>query len=604
MVARRLGRAIGTTRGERYSSSKEMPPQQLSNFSPTRKTIAAQVPSSSSSRPLKTQKANNKRSSTPPPPPTTPMRRRNDPLSRSVETHVLGVDEGSSQLRYSMHINLNKLQQAVEMAEGSEQDGTSSTFKRAFVKNRPIATRDKQGLTKKPGEVEAKSLKKFATCEQDEATLDEGDDKNRCTDDMELYGQMAEVLSHDQLPNLTASKKEDGKALRAEEKEISDKVAKLRRPPLQPIREVRPKPIGKEQHSFTRAYATMTLSALKSIEKVHEARRKGEELIRKANLVAKIKQERVVRRTKIEEHQRSLRENILEWKTDELQRLEEAKIKQRERHEMEVMKRVEVHDEQVHSVQKQYEEQEFASEFSRQNTLVSSALSKEDRKASQDCMQSKTKERVQQARTLSMEQQELVKRYMESRKAQLIREGAEIKRELDIKTLEAVSQRLMDAKRKVAKETARKQAAREAIAEVKRELRLGPQGPGEQRPPARGSAVRRESDEDVRQRREERLEAFAKKQSEYSSPAHVKKMSFEAHKSWQRGVEALESADKKGSHHFPVLPATSRSAMMYDMMAPGSILTSQDISPLTSSDAHIDNSATSSMLISNYQTVR
>ena len=492
------------------------------------------------------------------------------------------------------------------LAEQSEPEGVSKTFKRAFV------TKRRNGSAKK-SEFEAGNSANVTTTASKEGAPKADDITSRKQSEkdensIELAGQTAEVLAHSQLPDLATTKREDGKALRAAEREISQNFAKLRQPPPQPVRELRPKLAAKEHHSFTRAYATMTLSALRSIEKVHEARKKGEELMRKANLVSRIKQERVIRRSKIEEFQRSLRENALEWKSDKSHRLEEARSKQKEQQQVEILKRSQVHDSAILSVQKQLEDQEFASEFGRQNTLVGSTLSKEDRKISRDSIQSETNERVQLARALSAEQQQLVKKYMESRKTKLIREGVERKNELDIKLLESVTKRLMDAKRKVAKETARKEAARVAIAEVKRELRYGPRGPGEQRPAARGSAVRTESDQDVRLRREEHLEAFAKKQSEYTSPAHVRRMTQESHKTWQRGAEAMEKAAKakKGSHHFPIIPANSRSAIMYDMMAPSSILMSQVGSPLTSSSTHPtgSNSATDSMVISKFQVVR
>ena len=522
---------------------------------------------------------------------------------------MLGLNRETSQLKYTMHINLNKLQHSVALAEQSEPEGVSKTFKRAFVtKRRNGSAKKSEFEAGSSANVTATASKEAAPKEADDVSSLKQNEKNE-NNNIELAGQTAKVLTHNQLPDLATTKREDGKALRAAEREISQNFAKIRQPPPQPVRELRPKLVGKEHHSFTRAYATMTLSALRSIEKVHETRKKGEELMRKANLVSCIKQERVIRRSKIEEFQRSLRESALEWKSDESHRLEEARSKQKEQQQAEILKQSQVHDSSIVSMQRQLEDQEFACEFGRQNTLVGSTLSKEDRKISKDSMQSETNERVRLARALSAEQQQLVKKYMESRKTKLIREGVERKNELDIRLLESVTKRLMDAKRKVAKETARKEAARVAIAEVKRELWYGPRGPGEQRPAARGSTVRTESDQDVRLRREEHLEAFAKKQSEYTSPAHVRRMTQESHKTWQRGAEAIEEAQteaKKGSHHFPIIPASSQSAIMYDMMAPSSILTSQVGSPLTSSSAHHtgSNSVTDSMVISKFQVVR
>ena len=519
---------------------------------------------------------------------------------------MLGLDRETSQLKCSMHIDLCKLQHSVALAEQREPEGVSKTFKKAFI------SRGKNGSPKR-SKFEAQSSASIDTPtageigpKADTTCTDTGNlNESEKGEEFELKVRTAVVLPHDQLPDLTKSKKEDGKELRAAEEEITRNLVKVKQPPVQPVRELRQKPITKEQHSFTRAYATMTLSALRSIEKVHEARRKGKELMRKANLVSKIKQERIVRRSKIEEYQRLLRESVMEWKTDETLRLEEARNKKKEEHEAEISKRLQMHDKTLSSRQKKDKDLEFVREFERQNTLISSTLSKEDRKMSKDSIEAETKERVQSVRALSTERQELVKRYMDSRKAKLIREGVETKNELCIKMLESVTKRLMDAKQKVARETARKLAAREAIAEVKRELRYGPRGPGEQRPATRGNTTRTESNQDVRLQREEYLRAFAKKQSEYVSPSHVRRTTQDAHKTWQRGAEAMGEGEcaKKGSHHFPVIPATNRSAIMYDMMAPGAILTSQVESPLTSSSRTGYNSGTDSMLISKFQTV-
>ena len=511
-----------------------------------------------------------------------------------------------------MHINLNKLQQTVTEAELSEADGVSKTFKRAFLRKEPPQKGKHSSMQSRSGGEVAEESPQKVTVPNKQAkppspgASDEMDKGSRqCEDDIEVAGQTVKMVSHDQLPSLATCKMEDGKALRAAEKEINDSIARMKQPPPCQARDLWPKHVGKEQHCFTRAYATMTLSVLRATEKVHETRKKAEELVRKANLVSKVKQERIVRQSRMEEFHRSLRENVLEWRNEESERLEKARAKQKAQNHSEIMKQSQIHDAAVMNMQKQLEDQDFASEFGRQNTLVGSTLSKEDRKASKNSVKLETKERVQLARDLSTEQQELVKRYMELRKAKLIREGTEKKRELDTKTLEAVSQRLMDAKRKVAKEVARKQTAKTAIALAKEELRCGPRGPGEQRPAARGNVVRTDSNQDVRERREEQLEAFAKKQSEYTSPAHVRRMNFEAHKTWQRGAEAMESSGK-GSHHFPILPASSRSAIMYEMMAPGPVMRSQVATPSSSSNTQTHTSATStySILINKYQAVR
>ena len=276
---------------------------------------------------------------------------------------MLGLCRESSQLKCSMYIDLSKLQHSVALAEQREPEGVSKTFKKAFVP---------KGITVSPkrSRFEPESLAGIDTPTAGEIVLPKVDTTDRENLEerekgkgFELECRMAEVLPHDQLPDFTKSKKEDGKALRAAEGEINRNLAKVKQPPAQPVRELRQKPITKEQHSFTRAYATMTLSSLRSIEKVHEARRKGKELMRKANLVSKIKQERIVGRSKIEEYQRSLRESVMEWKTDETLKLEEARNKKKEEHEAEISKRLQMYDKTLASKQKRGEDLVFVREF-------------------------------------------------------------------------------------------------------------------------------------------------------------------------------------------------------------------------------------------------
>ena len=56
----------------------------------------------------------------------------------------------------------------------------------------------------------------------------------------------------------------------------------------------------KDEFVFTRVYGTMNLGLLRKMDQVHHTRKAREELEGKANLVARVRRERVMRRGKIE----------------------------------------------------------------------------------------------------------------------------------------------------------------------------------------------------------------------------------------------------------------------------------------------------------------
>ena len=402
----------------------------------------------------------------PPPPPTSPTvsprglradfsTKYSTPLS--VETHVLGVDGGSTKLRYSMHINLHKLQQNVAEAENSEPEGVNSNFKSAFQRKTPRkptskATKIQLSPPKAKGKGEktmpltsakesdtTTSINKKIPSDGDEKKEKPASDRQAVTVDLEtsseinVTGRTVQAVPHNFIADMITSRREDGERIRNAEKEIKETVAKTKQPPLKPEKTTS---MSKDELSFTRAYTTMTLSALKAVEKVHEARKKTDALIQKVNLVSKMKQERMERREKIEEFHRSLRESINNWRAEKDDKLTLARQLQRMRREEDILRRSHSHDTAITNMHRQSEDQKFACEFSQQNTLVSSTLSKEDRKLSQDSKLQGIKEKVQQAREVSKEHQEMVKRYMELREAKLLQEGLSAKEELDAKMLE------------------------------------------------------------------------------------------------------------------------------------------------------------------------
>lgn len=134
---------------------------------------------------------------------------------------------------------------------------------------------------------------------------------------------------------------------------------------------------------------------------------------------------------------------------------------------------------------------------------------------------------------------------------------------------------MIEAKQRIAKEVARKAAARVAIAMAKEEMRACPHGPGESvTSTSKGPVVATDPD---RPQRGVGLDV--------KSPSHVTKTACRNHYTWQRGVEAVER-DKQ----FPVLVAYEDSSPpMYRRMLPRPLRKSAD-TPFTEL-----NSSTSSL---------
>ena len=126
---------------------------------------------------------------------------------------------------------------------------------------------------------------------------------------------------------------------------------------------------------------------------------------------------------------------------------------------------------------------------------------------------------------------------------------------------------MVEAKKRVAKEVARKQAARAAIATAKDDLKSGPRlhsHPAVYHEGHLPSQQGEGSGADCTVQLHNKLN-HVKKQAPHSSP----KMSWEPHRTWQRGCQVLMR--ERHSLHFPILATATESPLMYDMMRPGPI---------------------------------
>ena len=490
LVLRKPGSSLHTQPNYQYGSQSRRA-LHPSEHTPTRRIISAQVPSpfftninnTSGAHEQQTGASENleqkrikksysdaiPRVSPPRVPPTSPMasprspRRGNVPVAPPIETHVLGLDASSSRMHYSMHVNLHKLQQKVKEAEKSEPEGVNRAFTSAFQRMNPSRSKvPSKGVGLRPRKQENKTKKSVSPRSQTmpakvgagtsgarlgRTDADERQDRadtvtagveTVAVDEIEVTGETAKVLPHDCIADPKASKIENGKQIREAETEIKETVTRTKQRPQKSERVKKSSAMSKDELAFTRAYATMTLSALTAVEKAHEAQKKTDVLIRKANLVSKIKQERLERREKIEKAQRTLRESISTWKGAEESRLAHLREQQREKKVQNLLEKSHAQDTTVLRVYQQSEDQKLASKFNQHSTLVGVTLSREDRRLSHEAQLREIKEQVQLAREVSHENQDMVRRYMAIREQKLLREGGLHKRELDTKMLQVI----------------------------------------------------------------------------------------------------------------------------------------------------------------------
>ena len=420
----------------------------------------------------------------PPPPPTSPIltsprssRReciqQKPELPSSLETHVLGMNDSTSKLRYSMHINLHELHQVVLEAGGSELEESIQNLRSVFQRKSPhkpaavikptkqskqsplrnhMNRSDKNLSESRPAKSHCtKTRGSDATKLASDQTREEEPEGKPTSDkvpshplpppaqdsqDIGVSGQIVQVLPHDYVAAMVMSRQEEGRMIRKAEKEIMETVTKMRQPPPRPEKAKNPDVLTKDEMAFTRAYTTMNLSAVRAVEKVHDSRKKAEELIQRANHVSKMKREKVKRRGKIENFHQTLRDNNNSWKAMEESRLAQLREQQCIQRTKDIMKTTESRDAAAMNQHRQMEDQTFACEFNQQQMLVSVTLTKEDQRQSKDAKLLEIKEQVQQAREVSQEHQEMVRRYMELRKNKLQQEGATAKKNLDTKMLE------------------------------------------------------------------------------------------------------------------------------------------------------------------------
>ncbi len=357
-------------------------------------------------------------------------------------------------MKYSVHINLGKLQQNAEHREHKETghalplppklpQSKKSGKSRQSVRTQDAGVRTYDGgaiRTQISEEANLKPIEYERTCiivEQEvlDQVAREAKEVSPPTEDTLglISGTPLTVLPHETMPDLISSRKENGAMIRQAEKEIVEHVHSLKQPPATA------KPVAsmtRDDFMFTRVYATMNLAQLKNVDKLHLQNKKKKELSQKALLVSKVRQERLVRKKKIEAFQKKLREGARDWKSEEDGKLEQRRDNLDSHRERRLLSKLRDRDSGHLAVQREQQDRKFSQSFASHNTLVSNTVSHEDKAHSREGSSALYGERVRQARKDSLEQQEEVRMYLKLRRNRFMEEGKNTKKELNAKMIE------------------------------------------------------------------------------------------------------------------------------------------------------------------------
>ena len=247
-----------------------------------------------------------------------------------------------------------------------------------------------------------------------------------------IAGKMMGIWFGNPYADMLLSKKEDGETVRAAMREYGEMLRHL--PPKKIVKHN--KLVTPEERAFNRIYTTMTLSALKAVERVYESRKKVVAMTDKVNTVKRVKQDLMDGRHKINEFHRSRQEVIHNWKEEESKKQAKAtEVKEAEK-KMVVKRKQYRKGLRLQCKSIQAADKKFVEQFSHQNNLVKHTLAQEDAKLLRDEVVHEKVENAKQQREDELRMIHEVRRYMEYRGLKLRSEGATEKARLNAEVLE------------------------------------------------------------------------------------------------------------------------------------------------------------------------
>jgi len=357
----------------------------------------------------------------------------------------------SSPQRRSLHINLYRLEQNIRNAKAkdntflshgvttltpakavkhkSQQAPKPTSASRTGVSDVPNITVTANDITKSIAA--KKELKSAPPRVSPRAKVGPAKSKEE-EDEMGVKGKMMDVWFGNPYADMLLSKKEDGETVRAVMREYEEMLRQL--PPKKIVKHN--KLVTPEERVFNRIYTTMTLSALKAVERVYESRKKVVSMTDKVDTVKRIKQDLLDGKQRINEFHKARQERIHDWKEEESKMQAKAAAAKKAEKKVVVKKKQHRRALRLQNQSIRAADKKFLQQFSQQNNLVKHTLVQEDTKLYRDEI---VHENLESTRLHREEEQHMlheVRRYMEYRGLKLRSEGAAEKAKLNTHVLQ------------------------------------------------------------------------------------------------------------------------------------------------------------------------
>jgi len=354
----------------------------------------------------------------------------------------------SSPQRRSLHINLYRLEQNIRNVESRDDTtlshGMTTLPQGKVVKHKPkrapkattdpkIGVNEFPNVTITPKEIATSvAAKKELKSAPPRVSPRVGPTEIKDNNEMGVKGNMMGIWFGNPYADMLLSKKEDGETVRAAMKEYEEMLRQL--PPKKIV--THNKLVTPEERVFNRIYTTMTLSALKAVERVYESRKKVIAMTDKADTVKRIKQDLLDGRQRINDFHKARQEKIHDWKVQESRNQAKAAAVRKAEKKIVVKKKQHRKVLRLQNQSIRTADKKFFQRFSQQNNLVKHTLAQEDTKLYRDEI---VHDNVESTRHQREEEQHMlheVRRYMEYRGLKLRSEGAAERAKLNAHVLQ------------------------------------------------------------------------------------------------------------------------------------------------------------------------
>ena len=207
--------------------------------------------------------------------------------------------------------------------------------------------------------------------------------------------------------------------------------------------------INNDQRYFSRVQGTMNLSCLLAVERAYKERERAEKSMAKIEKIVQHREQREAARRRVQAYKDEKRMAvILERQKDKVRALEV--LEQQELHRLHYLdKAQELRERAQRYKQSMSKEQTFVHDFTTQQTSISQALLKHDRASRADDRQRSLVEFVARHRDEELEQQDLVRKYLDHRQTMRQAESTVHRATIDTRLLHETSERLQHAHARV-----------------------------------------------------------------------------------------------------------------------------------------------------------